>query len=125
MHLQTWFSNAILDELEGEMSEPKNQHYLPRFYLKGFANPDVPGQLDILKKGHSHWMKRGVKSVWSQDYLYSFRDNSGKVRHDIEEDMFAKHLEPRFRNVLNKILKKQNLNDEDRFTFLISYLKHF
>jgi hypothetical protein len=100
-------------ELERGMSDPKNQHYLPRFYLKGFSDADVPGLLYVYKKGYTHCVKRGVKSVASQDYLHSFRDSTGKMRHEIET-MFSQ-LEAHFSPVLRKVLTEQALTNDEEY----------
>ena len=95
-------------------TDPKNQHYLPRFYLKGYSNPDAPGLLYVYKKGSSHWMKRGIKNIASQDYLHSFRDTTGMMRHEIEI-MFSQ-LEANFSPVLGKVLAGQTLSYDEEFT---------
>jgi hypothetical protein len=96
------------------MSDHKNQHYLPQFYLEGFYNPDVPGLVYVRKKGSAYWMKRGVKNVGSQDYLYSFRDAGGNTRHEIETVLFQQ-LDDRFAPVLRKVLTEEDISNDEEF----------
>ncbi|MDQ3813949.1 MAG: DUF4238 domain-containing protein [Armatimonadota bacterium] len=102
------------------MPEFKNQHYLPQFYLKNFTRPEALGQVFVLKKGHSHWSKRGVKSVASRDYFYSFRDERGDVDYTLEQAI--SELEHQLSPVLVKLLKSASLgrfelNDEEHVRF--------
>jgi hypothetical protein len=99
------------------MSDPKNQHYLPQFYLKGFCSPDGSGLAYIRRKGYAHWKKRGIKNVGAQDYLYSFRDASGNMCHEIET-MFSQQ-EDLFAPVLQKVLTGQAISNDEEF--LLAY----
>ena len=55
-------------------------------------------------------MKRGVKNIASQEYIHSFRNTTGVMRHEIEI-MFSQ-LEANFSPVLGKVLAGQMLSHD-------------
>ena len=102
------------------MSEPKNQHYLPQFYLSGFTSPVAQGQLHVFRNGHEYWTRCGTKNVASKEFLHSFRDAEGNFNHSLET-MFSE-LESHFSPVLKKVLEKQPLTMDERMMFSVFVL---
>jgi hypothetical protein len=96
------------------MSDNKIQHYLPKFYLKGFCNPDGSRLVYVRTKGLHYWRGRGVKNVGSQDYLYSFRDTAGNMHHEIETMLFQQ-LDNLFAPILQKVLTEQDISNDEEF----------
>jgi len=112
------------------MFDYKNQHYLPQFYLKGFTDPAAPGQLQVLKKGHQHWMKRGTKNVASEEYLHSFKEENGEMNHDVEKTF--SQVEGLWKPILDKILHgdrsrivpELTLEEEGGFAYFVMAMWH-
>ena len=63
------------------MKLPKQQHWVPRFYLRFFATPETAGgdepQVWLLSKDEGDPILANVKKVAAQRYLYSPRDERG------------------------------------------------
>ena len=75
------------------MSKPKNQHWVPRFYLRGFSTPETrhsgDPQVWIFSKNERDGNEQltNVKKVCAKRYLYSPRDKRGQRSWEIEDKL--------------------------------------
>jgi hypothetical protein len=97
------------------MSAPRNQHYLPQFYLKGFTDPEVPGRLHVYQRVPGRWASSGPKTVASRLLLHSYEDEEGELHHEIEHGLGQ--LEQRFAPALERVLAGQELGEEQKADF--------
>ena len=93
------------------------QHYLPRFYLEGFQDPEIPkGQTPyvwLYRKKDREWKKRAPHRVATESDRYSFVDSAG-VRHDEIEKYFSR-IEGEVATILReKLAKERVLDDRER-----------
>lgn len=76
------------------MTIAKNQHFLPKFYLRNFVDPDTPaGQepfLWVFDLSTHEWRRRSPKNIAALRYYYAYRD---------ESDQLVNLLEPAFNKV--------------------------
>jgi hypothetical protein len=68
---------------------PTQQHFLPVFYLKGFADPNTPtGQKPytwVFPFAESRWRKRSPNNVAAESGFYNFTDDHGKTNQAFEQ----------------------------------------
>lgn len=75
------------------MSKPVNQHWVPQFYLRGFATPTTrqaaEPQVWIFSRQQSDGIEQltNVRNVCGKRYLYSPRDVTGKRRWDVDDKL--------------------------------------
>jgi len=74
------------------MNLPKQQHWVPRFYLRFFATPDTAeaddAQAWILSKDAGDPILTNIKNIAARRYLYSPKDEQG-IRHSKTESKLA------------------------------------
>jgi hypothetical protein len=90
-------------------TETKRHHYLPQFYLKGFANEEKFCVYDRTK--NEFRIQTPVNTALEKDY-YAFIDNTGEKNKSIEK--ILADIEGRVVPVFDKIKKQEKLSDEDK-----------
>ncbi|MCA9347950.1 DUF4238 domain-containing protein [Candidatus Saccharibacteria bacterium] len=93
-------------------------HFVPQTYLRGFATDDDEDRVffhDVRVKD-DEVNKRLIEDVCSQNNLYKLLMDDNEYKDDLE-DTFATVAEPKFREVRDKLLAKQNLSYEDKSEF--------
>ena len=99
-------------------SDKHNHHYLPRFYLKQWANEKNKVWVYALHISDGNRLLNPsplhIKDVCSEDYLYSIGDNTSI------EDWADTNIENHCAPVFKKIVGREPLNSDD-----ISYTKSF
>jgi len=93
------------------MKKSKKQHYVPRFYLKGFLHNDCE-QLLVFDKVQNKTFLKNIEEVCEQNYYYSYRDNKknyNDYNYLVEDYLSRKEYE--FSLVFEKIIK----NIEDHY----------
>ncbi|MDP2895453.1 MAG: DUF4238 domain-containing protein [bacterium] len=103
-------------------------HFLPRFYLKGFTDPDADKEPEpyawVYTLSKSEWKKRAPKNIATQNELYSYTDEKGGRNDDLEkilslaEAQMAKLLTTRIQG--RQQLDPQNLETMSYFLALMS-----
>lgn len=75
------------------MNKPKNQHWVPQFYLKGFSTPesrnaDIP-KIWFFSKNDSDGTEKltNIRNICAKRYLYSPRDAEGQRSWEIDEKL--------------------------------------
>jgi hypothetical protein len=98
-------------------NEPRRHHYLPQFYLSGFASPKGELWLTGLKDGKT-W-KGTPASVGHQRDFYRIDDLSGVEPNDLEKSLAD--FEGSAATVIRGISTSGQLpEDEDAFSYLIN-----
>lgn len=118
------------------MQKVKNQHYVPRCYLRNFADRNDKDRIFIFDKVKLEVRKQRIENVASERYFYDipFRDliervGSEKVKKDLglesleevlntEQEMerhFAQKVEGRFQKLLQHIISIYNLVQEKSY----------
>jgi len=85
-------------------SEPKQHHYLPRHYLKGFCPDDGPEQLYVYTKGEDRVFRAGINRIGKEKAYYL-----PKVETDLSQ-----YIEGPAESVLKKLRKIAPIVDEER-----------
>ncbi len=93
----------------------KNQHYLPRLYLKNFTSLKVPGKVWVLRRGQQHWSDCGIKNVARSEHLHSILKSSGEWNHEVEQ-MFSQ-IEREWKPLLEKVLNQHPLTVPEESVF--------
>jgi hypothetical protein len=93
----------------------KRHHYLPEFYLRGFADPASSYLLMYQKNCES------VKPISPHNaavitFYYSFKNEIGELDHDTIENMMA-DIEGISAPIFRKIENKEKLTEDERRTF--------
>jgi len=96
---------------------PQSQHYIPQFYLKQFTDPETPkghqSYLWIYEFESHKWQRRAPKNIASKPDFYTFLDEDGKRRDEIEKDLST--VEAKTASLCrHKIANRQPLEDEER-----------
>ena len=98
-----------------EQEVTKNQHYVPKFYLKRFVNNDE--KLEILDCKHRRMSKpRATKSVCSEVFFYSVNDTFDQVSQDIENEFqkFESSIAERYDEVVSRLIDFQEIRTSDK-----------
>ncbi len=96
----------------------RRHHYVPQFYLRNFVNPHANGKIWVYAKRGDRLVAASPRDVAvEKDYHTVTRNDGVKDRHSIE-DTFA-DLENRAAPIVQKILSRQPLSDEDREIFVV------
>ncbi len=75
------------------MNRPKNQHWVPQFYLRHFATPDTRGkdqaQVWVLSREEADGDERltNVRNICAKRYLYSPVGESGERTWDLDREI--------------------------------------
>jgi len=100
--------------------QKRNNHFVPRFYLKGFLDnrvePPIQPSLWVYDKKTGEHKKKGVGNVGAQNGYYDLKLINGQIT-TIVEDFFKYKIEDPSIPVLRKILKQSLINDEERLQF--------
>ncbi len=105
------------------------QHYLPRFYLQGFTDPEA-------KEGHephvwlysthsARWRKRAPKNVATKKDLYSVTGEDGE-RNDQLENLLSLVESEAARIISNRIEKGETLDapDRDAMAYFLAFMSN-
>lgn len=95
----------------------RNHHYLPRFYLKCWANKENKVwvyELSPLNENQPNPSLVHIKKVCSEEYLYSIGENI------VIEDWAGENIESQCSQAFKRIEAKEKINDDD-----ILYTKAF
>lgn len=110
-----------MDSFEKLMSQPHldgagNQHYVPRFYLAGFAHKN---QLAVFDRKARTIKLRTPERTACMRHLYTFEDKQNRRRFDIE-NMFG-HFEDKAAPIIARIAARERISGDQR-EYLTAYL---
>jgi Protein of unknown function (DUF4238) len=113
--------NLSMDNFEKLMSKPhlqgaKNQHYVPRFYLAGFAQKNLLAVFD--RTAGTIRLQTPERTAYIRN-LYTFEDMQDRRRFDIDK-MFG-YYEDKVSPIILRIAARERINDDDR-EYLTAYL---
>jgi hypothetical protein len=99
----------------------KKQHYVPRFYLKYFADPS--GSLQILNVKNNRLGKpRSCSAVGYSHYFYAIETGvPDEVSQHIEQWLqhFENAIAQELPNIIDKILNNGEIDDSDRYIIAV------
>jgi hypothetical protein len=103
-----------MDNFEQLMSKPhlvgaKEQHYVPRFYLAGFAKDNLLSRLD---RRNGKITSRTPEHTARIPNLYTFEDHQERRRYDIEV-MFS-HYEDKAAPIILKMAARERIDVDER-----------
>ncbi|MNH81144.1 hypothetical protein D3C73_335050 [compost metagenome] len=94
---------------------PKQQHYVPRFYLEGFTSDQALSVFDRVKGEIRHRQK--PQNLATVGHLYTFEDNQDRKRFDFEA-LFCL-VEDAAAPILNSLVQGESLSPKDRESFAL------
>lgn len=100
------FENLIA---KSHLSGAKEQHYVPRFYLAGFARDNLLWRLD---RRNGKLVSRTPEHTARIPNLYTFQDNQGRRRYDIE--VLFNHYETIAAPLILKLAARQQISPIER-----------
>jgi hypothetical protein len=97
----------------------ESQHYIPQFYLREFTDPETPNGYEPYVWKYEHeskkWKKKSPKNIASKPDFYSFVDQKGKRRDEIEKGLSI--IEGKTASIYrNKIYNGQYLSNQEKAT---------
>ncbi|MBM4064561.1 MAG: DUF4238 domain-containing protein [Planctomycetes bacterium] len=97
----------------------ESQHYIPQFYLREFTDPETPNGHEpyvwIYEHESKNWKKKSPKNIASKPDFYSFVDQEGKRRNEIEKGLSI--IEGKTASIYrNKICTRQCLTLQEKAT---------
>lgn len=96
------------------LTGPKRQHYLPRFYLDGFAKE---GLVSIFDREKNEIRRQQPKDTTVIGHFYTMEDELGRKRYEIEA--MLSEYEGKASSVIKKLAAKQEIDPEERTDFAI------
>jgi hypothetical protein len=98
------------------------QHFLPRFYLEGFTDPDTPPDHEpfvwLIREGQRRWGRRAPENIAAESGFYDITDEEGNVQHGFDE-ILQEQEDTAARIIRRKVIKQKLLTAEDRERFAI------
>lgn len=99
------------------MARHKNQHFIPRCYLKAWCDPDTPtNQTPYVwqfSKDGAQCRKKSPKNIFNETDMYTVRNTDGSRDLTLEEGL--QELETRFTIVRGTVTERKPLTPEDHF----------
>lgn len=106
------------------MSEPKNQHIIPRCYLKQFVDPNTPAKYEpyvwIFERKSKIGKKKAPKNILAETDFYTFKIKSGGKDYSIEKSL--SQLESIYVSVFEHKIKKKIPLDNYEHMVLCSFV---
>lgn len=101
------------------MADTKRQHYIPRFYLSGFASVLRKGQLCVYEKGSQNCFFASPENVAHEKYFYAYEDDDGTRDTQVVEKWLANTIENPANPIINKIRLRQSISPEEKLTLSV------
>ena len=97
----------------------ESHHYIPRFYLREFTDPETPNGQEPYVWVYEHeskkWKRKAPKNIASKPDFYSFVDQEGKRRNEIEKGLSI--TEGKTASIYrDKICTRQCLTNQEKAT---------
>jgi hypothetical protein len=107
------------------MSNKEGQHFVSRFYLKGFQDSTAPGEVWLHKLGKTP-RRFSTRAICKRPWYYSLKNEDGTWDSSIE-DFLGKFVESSTATVLNKEIDHKSVPSEAGKQYLaifLAFLKH-
>jgi Protein of unknown function (DUF4238) len=118
------FTNSALLKVDFKMSTPKNHHYVPKCYLKEFANSQA--NFYQILKGKDNIVIKNISQVCYLPNFYKLNPGENLSFTDIKD---LNHIEKNYfkkqENIYSKLLKKISYPSIDSLTINKSELLYF
>lgn len=92
------------------MSEPKRHHYVPRCYLKNFA--DEQEMIWTFDRKTGEYRQQSIADTAVQNHYYRVRTKDGKFSTDVEK--FFSTIETEASGVIAKLARIKKISQEDK-----------
>lgn len=69
----------------------KLQHYVPRFYLEEFADPEKSTNIWVYQKGEEEPRSQGIKGTAAETHYYAFEGPEGEKDQRLEQAVLGTH----------------------------------
>lgn len=105
------------------MSKKKRHHYIPRFYLEGFVDPNNKPYIWVYEKGNPNIIKATAENIAVKKHYYSFTVEGSKDSESFEN--FFAEIEARVAPLFRKIKNHEKLNKQEKsvFSFFIASIR--
>jgi len=97
---------------------PKNKkkhHYVPKFYLKGFADPGREPYLWVYEKGNTAIRKSLPENEGCENYYHAFDTENGRDTDTVED--WLEKTESAVAPLILKLCGREVLDDRERWVF--------
>jgi hypothetical protein len=94
----------------------RRHHYLPKFYLENFIDPQNHPYIWIYEKGNTVIKKASAIDIAVKKDYYTFITISGRKDTDTYENLLAE-IECKAAPVFQNIIKHENLDEKSKFNF--------
>lgn len=94
----------------------KRHHYIPRFYLNGFVDPNNMPYIWAYEKGNPNIIKAPSENIAVQKHYYSFTTQEGNRDSETLENALAK-MEGQVAPIFRKIKNHESLDEQERGLF--------
>lgn len=118
----------IISRMDENEQITKNQHYVPQFYLRKFANNE--NKLEILDCGRRKVVTpRSPKSVCNEEYYYSANNKLDEVSQALEKEFqrIESDISKAYDNIAQKFINFEQITEDDKMliaTFMsLQYLR--
>src|SRR5581483_8683671 len=97
-----------------------NQHFVPQFYLRHFADPARPKEIWVYEKGVPGPERRPIKDVAFREHFYSIPNPDGSIDTDFDgalgevENLFA----PILRRIVSRVMRQESPDQDDDLVWL-------
>lgn len=92
-------------------------HFIPQFYLKGFADPQNPPFIWVYRKDSGDIIKSSVKDAAVHKHYYSFKSQVSGTRDSQTLEKWLGDIEASVSKIYRKIINKQKINNLERSRF--------
>lgn len=116
------FDNLFYDRraVANAVSEPIKHHFVPQFYLRGWAAND--GRIPFCMRANSGALVTGSvmpDATAFENSLYSFEKVPKEKRQEVEKKFFAEKVDSRAAPVMAKLLRNEPLTQEERIDWAV------
>ena len=91
--------------MERKVNYPNRQHYLPKFYLKGFANT---GTLSVYDRSNQEFRQQSPKTTGLRKHFYTYIDDENNLNTNIEAGLAL--IEGEAGTVIRKLEQRQQID---------------
>jgi uncharacterized protein DUF4238 len=104
-----------------EVTIAKDQHFLPKFYLRQFVDPDTCRRPDIepyvwlYELAEGRWRPRAPKNVATLRHYYAYRDTDGQLVNVIEQNL--QRVESLGASLIRKLASRIPLTEREQLHF--------
>jgi len=101
------------------MDEPKNQHYIPQSYLRGFAEKRKDEFYVFVRFYGEKFHETNIRNICSENYFYTIPDATAKNKNLIEK-YYSQNIDSLYPEIQNIICNdsKTEINNDERIKII-------